>query len=89
VEGIELVEMERSEDCCGFGGIFSAKYRKLALDVARSKLERAARTGARYLVACDTGCIMHLRSALPRGGSPVEPIHIASVLSPFKDSTSP
>jgi L-lactate dehydrogenase complex protein LldE len=85
VEGLELVEMERSEECCGFGGVFSVKHRKLALEVARAKLERAERTGAKYLVACDEGCIMHLRTAARESSSRVEPIHIASVLRPFGD----
>lgn len=85
IEGIELVEMERSEECCGFGGVFSAKYRDLSLEMARTKVERAARTGAEYIVACDEGCIMHLRKCARHGEHLAQPIHIASVLYPLGD----
>ncbi|MFQ6104572.1 MAG: (Fe-S)-binding protein [Candidatus Glassbacteria bacterium] len=82
VEGIELVEMQGSMDCCGFGGVFSAKYKKLAMDVARSKIENASLTGADYIVSCDAGCIQHLEAAAKVSGMFIKPIHIASVLRP-------
>jgi L-lactate dehydrogenase complex protein LldE len=82
VEGLELVEMENSEDCCGFGGVFSAKYARLAGEIAASKIEKASRTGAEYVVACDTGCLNHLETVAREVGARIKPIHIASVLRP-------
>jgi len=83
VEGLELVEMEESDECCGFGGVFSARFRRLSMEMVRSKLEKAERTGAEYAVSCDAGCLLHMRTAAGRTGAGVKPIHIASVLKPL------
>jgi L-lactate dehydrogenase complex protein LldE len=80
VGGLELVEMQGSEECCGFGGVFSARYRSLSLEIARTKLENAEAAGAEYLATCDVGCMLHLIGAAGKTGSRVKPVHIASIL---------
>ena len=82
VKGLDFIEMDNSDDCCGFGGVFSAKYRRLAGDISAAKIEKAFRTGAEYVVACDTGCIRHMESAARESGALIKPLHIASVLRP-------
>jgi L-lactate dehydrogenase complex protein LldE len=82
IEGLEFIEMDGSEDCCGFGGLFSLKYRELAADVARAKIRNASRTGAEYLVSCDAGCIQHIANALRQDDVSILPVHIASILRP-------
>ncbi len=82
VEGIDFVEMDGSEECCGFGGVFSLKHRHLASDVAASKLCKASETGAEFVAACDAGCIQHMETAARKTGKKIKPIHIVSILRP-------
>ncbi|MGH2683297.1 MAG: (Fe-S)-binding protein [Actinomycetota bacterium] len=81
VEGLELVEMDRSETCCGFGGTFSIRLPDLATAMADDKVAQAEATGADALVAGDTGCLMHLAGRLSRKGSPVRALHLATLLA--------
>ncbi len=81
IEGLELVEMERADACCGFGGTFSVRLPGLATTMADEKLAHAARTGATLLVSGDAGCLMHLGGRLSRTGPALRPAHLAEVLA--------
>jgi L-lactate dehydrogenase complex protein LldE len=79
--GIELVEMEPSDSCCGFGGAFSVKMTGLSEAMLEDKLTIAEATGANVLTSTDCGCLMHLGGALSRRGSSMRALHIAEVLA--------
>jgi len=78
--GAEVVEVAEPETCCGFGGIFSARFPELSLALARDKLTDAAGTGAEFLVSGDVACLLHLRSLPGPPAGPV-PVHLASLLA--------
>jgi L-lactate dehydrogenase complex protein LldE len=81
VPGVELVEMNAAEVCCGFGGAFSVKMSGLSEAMLNDKLASAEATGADVLTATDCGCLMHLGGALSRRGSALRAIHIAEILA--------
>ena len=81
VRGLELVEMEAAEECCGFGGTFSVKFPELSGAMARTKIDSIAKTGAEFVVSIDSSCLMQIDGALRRAGSPVRTIHLAEVLA--------
>jgi len=81
VRDATIVELEASDTCCGFGGTFAVKYPAISGEMGREKLRRVVQTGAEYLVACDTGCLMHLRGLIARGQLPVRALHLAEVLA--------
>jgi L-lactate dehydrogenase complex protein LldE len=81
VRGLELVEMEAAEECCGFGGTFSVKFAQISGAMARTKIDSILKTGASHVVSLDSSCLMQLRGALSRGGHAVETIHLAEVLA--------
>ncbi len=86
VPGLELVELENAEVCCGFGGAFSAKMPELSGAMLDAKLEAAEASGANVLTATDCGCLMHLGGALERRrnrgkANLVEVRHIAELLA--------
>src|ERR1019366_2224382 len=47
VEGLKLIEMVRSEECCGFGGTFAAKFSNISDAMGTSKAESVAAPGRR------------------------------------------
>jgi len=81
VRGLELREMDLAQECCGFGGAFSAKFPELSAAMADDKLRAAERCGAQALVACDMGCLMHLEGRARRRGLPLRCLHVAEVLA--------
>ena len=80
VRGVERVEMDEAETCCGFGGTFSVKYPHISGAMLEDKVESVVRTGAEALVACDMSCLMHIGGALSRRETGVKPMHLAQLL---------
>jgi len=82
VNGLELVEMEESETCCGFGGTFSVKMEPISSAMADQKLINALATEAEYLIGTDVSCIMmHLEGYARKHKMPIKTLHIADVLA--------
>ncbi len=78
--GVELVEMEQADVCCGFGGTFSVKYPDISGAMLQDKLNSIRATGASAVVACDCSCLMHIGGGLEKQGIPVRPVHLAQLL---------
>ena len=81
VRGVQFVEMEGTNECCGFGGTFSVKYPQISGAILEDKLRRIEATNADTLVACDSGCLMHIAGAMSRRGMKVRPMHLAQLLA--------
>jgi len=81
VEGLELVELNDVETCCGFGGTFAVKFEPISIAMAEQKVENALATGAEYLISTDLSCLMHLQGYINNRGYNLKTMHIADVLS--------
>src|SRR5579872_5180999 len=68
VRGLELVEMEESETCCGFGGTFAVKFGEISSAIAERKVENIEMTDAPVVLAGDLGCLMNMAGKLARDG---------------------
>jgi L-lactate dehydrogenase complex protein LldE len=78
--GARVVELERSDLCCGFGGTFSVRQPEVSVALADDKLADARARGAEALVTADPGCLLHLTSRAARvDGLPV--VHLATALA--------
>ena len=82
VAGCTLVEAERGDLCCGFGGTFSLKMSDVSVAMADEKLDRALAAGARAIVSTDVGCLMHLEGRARRRGLPLAVHHLVDLLEP-------
>jgi L-lactate dehydrogenase complex protein LldE len=81
VKGLKLVDMLRSEECCGFGGTFATKFESISSAMGISKAENIAVTGADYVTAIDPSCLMHVQGVLGKRGDRAKTIHLASILA--------
>jgi len=81
VKGLTLVEMTRSDECCGFGGTFSAKYPEISEALLETKLANIQATGTGAVVGCDMGCLMHMQGMIRRRELPISVHHIAEILA--------
>lgn len=80
VNGVTLTAVQDSDECCGFGGLFSLKHPDISGAMLDRKLANVAASGADRLVSCDLGCLMHLGGGLHRRGSPIKVQHLAELL---------
>ncbi len=76
--GCELIEMEESDRCCGFGGVFSIRMPEISNAMTATKVDRGAATGADILVTADPGCLMQMRGMVK--GHHIRVEHLAVVL---------
>ncbi|WP_430438137.1 (Fe-S)-binding protein [Pontibacter chitinilyticus] len=81
VQGLELVEMEDTETCCGFGGTFAVKFEAISTAMAEQKVDNAIATGADFIVSTDSSCLMHLEAYIQKQKKPIRTMHIADVLA--------
>ena len=81
VEGLELIEMNESETCCGFGGTFAVKFEPISIGMAQSKVKNALETGAKYIITTDVSCMMHMQGYIDSHQLPIKTMHIADVLA--------
>jgi len=81
VRGIDFVEMAGYKVCCGFGGTFAVKFPEVSVAMGNDKLQLATQTDAGYLVANDSGCLMHLAGMIHRQALPLKTMHLAEVLA--------
>jgi len=81
VKGLELVEMNDVETCCGFGGSFAVKFEAISVSMADQKITHALATGADYIISTDLSCLMHLDGCIRHKGLALKTMHIADVLA--------
>ena len=85
VDGLQLVELEDSDVCCGFGGTFAVKYGELSDAIVAKKSAMIAATGADTLLAGDLGCLMNMAGKMQREGRQIRVRHVAEVLAGMTD----
>jgi len=81
VKGLELVEMNDVETCCGFGGTFAVKFDAISIGMADQKTRNATDTGADVIISTDLSCLMHLDGYIKGQNLPMKTMHIADVLA--------
>ena len=81
VKGLELIEMEKLETCCGFGGTFSAKFHSISTAMTEQKVEHAMKTGAEYIISTEASCLMNIEAYLKKQKLPIKTIHLVDLLA--------
>jgi L-lactate dehydrogenase complex protein LldE len=81
VKGLEFVQPQRPDECCGFGGTFSVFEEPVSAKMGYDKVGDHHQAGAEYIVSPDMSCVMHQKGCAQRMGLPLKFIHIAQVLN--------
>jgi L-lactate dehydrogenase complex protein LldE len=81
VQGIDLVDLEEPQECCGFGGTFAVKNADTSMAMLSDKLRRILDTQAEVCTAADNSCLMHIGGALRRQRAGVRTMHLAEILA--------
>jgi L-lactate dehydrogenase complex protein LldE len=86
VEGLELCELNDTQVCCGFGGLFAVKYPEISERMADDKIADAEKVGAELVTSADLGCLLHLAGRAERTGKPLRFRHVAEILADMSDA---
>lgn len=81
VKGLQLIEMQNTTTCCGFGGTFAAKFHAVSAAMTEQKVENAMNTGAEYIVSTEASCLMNIESYIRKQKLPIKTIHLADILA--------
>ena len=81
VDGIDVVEPERPDECCGFGGMFSVEETAVSAQMGRDKVERHLQTGAEYVTGPDCSCLMHMAGVARKEGLNIQFKHVVEILA--------
>ncbi len=80
VRGLELVDIDRVDECCGFGGTFSVIEEDVSVSMGNDRIADHIRNGAEVITGNDMSCLMHLEGLIKRQGLDIEVKHISEIL---------
>jgi L-lactate dehydrogenase complex protein LldE len=79
--GIELTELTRPDECCGFGGLFAVSEEAVSCMMGRDRVADHERAGTEVLTSTDMSCLMHLEGLIRRERKSIRVQHIAEIFS--------
>jgi L-lactate dehydrogenase complex protein LldE len=83
VPQIQLVDLSRPDECCGFGGTFAVAEEGVSVMMGRDRIQDHTNAGAEVITATDSSCLMHLEGLIRRSKQGVRTMHIAEILAGF------
>ncbi len=80
VQGLQLVDLARPDECCGFGGTFAVGEEAVSCAMGRDRISDHQQAGAEVITGVDMSCLMHLEGLLRRSGNRIRVLHVAEIL---------
>ena len=81
LEGIQLTQLTRPDECCGFGGTFAVAEEAVSCMMGRDRIDDHEQAGTEVLTAGDMSCLMHLDGLIRRDGKRMRVMHIAEIMA--------
>ncbi len=81
IDGVEFKPMEKTDQCCGFGGTFAVKYPAISGAIVEDKVACIRKTQAQTVICNDAGCTMNISGMLHRAAEPAQVKHIAELMA--------
>ncbi len=81
LEGVAICELQRADECCGFGGTFAVNEEAVSCMMGLDRLADHEQAGAEIITANDMSCLMHLDGLIRRQNKPLRVMHIAEILA--------
>jgi len=81
VRGLEIAELARPDECCGFGGTFAVGEPEVSTKMGRDRLRDVKTHGAQAVVSTDMSCLMHLDGLARRERMGLPMYHVAELLA--------
>ena len=82
IKGVEFVEMNDCDNCCGFGGSYSLLYPEISAPILEKKIENIKESGADVVALDCPGCLMQIKGGLDaRGIDDIKVKHTAEIIA--------
>jgi len=80
IPGLELVEMEGSDRCCGSAGIYNLSEQEMSRQLLEGKMRDIEATGAQVVASTNPGCMLQIEVGLRRSGADGRAVHVVELL---------
>ena len=81
VPELTITSLERVDECCGFGGVYSVEEAAVSSRMGLDRLRDHQRGGAEIVTSTDVSCLLHMEGLSRRRSLPFEIFHIAEILA--------
>jgi len=81
IPGIDFVEIEGADQCCGSAGIYNITQNELSMEILDKKMEKIRKSGIDILATGNPGCMFQFRYGAERAGMRLEVLHPVELLA--------
>ena len=81
VRDIDLCELSRADECCGFGGTFAVNEPEISASMGRDRVADHLQAGSEVIASADMSCLMHLQGLIRRENKSIAVMHVAQILA--------
>jgi L-lactate dehydrogenase complex protein LldE len=81
VKDLEIVKLDRVDECCGFGGTFAINEAAISVKMGKDRIADYEKHSAQVITAGDMSCLMHLEGIIKRQRKNIKIMHIAEILN--------
>ncbi|WP_320035706.1 (Fe-S)-binding protein [Halarcobacter sp.] len=81
VKDIEIVELKRDDECCGFGGTFCVTEEDISVAMGKDRIKDHLDSNAQIITGADMSCLMHMEGIINRDKKPLKVMHITEILA--------
>lgn len=80
VPGVQLIEMQLADQCCGSAGVYNVTETKASMELLALKMECVRETKAQAIVTSNPGCLLQLRAGAVIHRTGQEVLHVVELL---------
>jgi L-lactate dehydrogenase complex protein LldE len=81
LDGVQLTELSRPDECCGFGGTFAVNEEAVSSRMGMDRLCDHEQAGTQVLTAADMSCLMHMDGLIRRYRKGIHVMHVAQIFA--------
>jgi len=81
VKDIEIVDLKRDDECCGFGGTFCVTEEAISVAMGKDRIKDHVDAQAQIITGADMSCLMHMEGIINRDNQPIKVMHITEILA--------
>ncbi|TMB98270.1 MAG: 4Fe-4S dicluster domain-containing protein [Chloroflexi bacterium] len=80
IPGVQFVEMEHADRCCGSAGVYSFTQPQMSLQLLQRRIDEVRASGAAVVATANPGCMAQIEAGLRRNRLPVRVGHVIELL---------
>jgi glycolate dehydrogenase iron-sulfur subunit len=81
IPGIQLIEIEGADQCCGSAGIYNITQNGLSMEILNRKMEKIQKANIEVLATGNPGCMFQFRYGAKKFGMNLEVVHPVELLA--------